>query len=177
MSVADTTLEELIEGFELLGDWESRFGYLLDLGRTLPPMDESDQVEANRVRGCQATVWLVLRTHDGRITISAAVEASALDTSPLTLTSHPASAVGTCSSPVRDSSSSPSPAQPSGHAGRHDLILCGLPLLLSPTEDCGFHLLPLLADLDCCEGPLRPLRYFLPVLQRLGDLGSLSDGE
>lgn len=51
-------IAEIEENFELLGDWEERFGYLIDLGKQLPAMDEGDRVEANRVHGCQASVWL-----------------------------------------------------------------------------------------------------------------------
>ena len=54
----DTTVDELIENFEYLGDWEERFAYLIELGKKLPPLDESEMVEDNRVHGCQATVWL-----------------------------------------------------------------------------------------------------------------------
>ncbi len=59
MSALDElTLEELHENFELLGDWEQRFTYLLDLGRKVPKMDKPDLIEANRVHGCQSQVWL-----------------------------------------------------------------------------------------------------------------------
>ena len=71
-SALKTGMDELVENFELLGDWESRFGYLIDLGKELPPMDEADKCEANRVHGCQAQVWMKLLPEvDGRITIVA----------------------------------------------------------------------------------------------------------
>ena len=54
----DTTVDELIGNFEFLDDWEERFGYLIELGKKLPPLDESEMVEDNRVHGCQAAVWL-----------------------------------------------------------------------------------------------------------------------
>ncbi|GIT04623.1 MAG: hypothetical protein CM1200mP29_00340 [Verrucomicrobiota bacterium] len=54
----DTTVDDLIENFEFLGDWEERFAYLIELGKKLPPLDESEMVEDNRVHGCQAMVWL-----------------------------------------------------------------------------------------------------------------------
>ena len=54
----DTTVDELIGNIEFLGDWEERFAYLIELGKKLPPLDESEMVEDNRVHGCQATVWL-----------------------------------------------------------------------------------------------------------------------
>lgn len=52
------TIEELVENFELLGDWEERYGYLIELGKKLPGLSEADKVEANRVHGCQAMVWM-----------------------------------------------------------------------------------------------------------------------
>ncbi|MSU40153.1 MAG: SufE family protein [Pedosphaera sp.] len=52
------TLEELAANFEALGDWEARFGYLIDLGRELPPMAAEDKSDAYRVHGCQAQVWM-----------------------------------------------------------------------------------------------------------------------
>ena len=65
-------VDELIENFELLGDWESRFAYLIDLGKALPPMDEADKCEDNRVHGCQAQVWMkFVPEADGQITIVA----------------------------------------------------------------------------------------------------------
>ena len=54
----DTTIEEVIDNFELLGDWEERFSYLIELGKKLPALDPDDMVEEHRVNGCQASVWL-----------------------------------------------------------------------------------------------------------------------
>ncbi len=66
------TVDELTENFELLGDWESRFAYLIDLGKELPPMDSSDQSEVNKVHGCQAQVWMkFVPETNGQITIVA----------------------------------------------------------------------------------------------------------
>ena len=70
--VADMSIDELAESFELLGDWESRYGYLIDLGKQLPPMNEADKCEANKVHGCQAQVWMKFAPgNDGRIDIVA----------------------------------------------------------------------------------------------------------
>ena len=71
-NVLKTSVDELAENFELLGDWESRFTYLIDLGKGLPPMDSTDQCEANKVRGCQAQVWMKFVPEvNGQITIVA----------------------------------------------------------------------------------------------------------
>ena len=70
--MADMSIDELAESFELLGDWESRYGYLIDLGKQLPAMDEADKCEDNRVHGCQAQVWMKFDPEaEGKITISA----------------------------------------------------------------------------------------------------------
>ncbi|GAB6043209.1 SufE family protein [Endothiovibrio diazotrophicus] len=53
-----TTLDELVEGFELLGDWEQRYRYLMELGEVLPRMPEHLKVEAHRVHGCMSRVWV-----------------------------------------------------------------------------------------------------------------------
>ena len=51
-------IEELADTFELLGDWEERYRYLIELGRKLPPLPEAEHSEANKVRGCMSQVWL-----------------------------------------------------------------------------------------------------------------------
>jgi cysteine desulfurase / selenocysteine lyase len=57
--------EELIEAFELLGDWDQRLAYLLDLGTKLPPLPNELRTEPNRVHGCQSTVFLASRPVPG----------------------------------------------------------------------------------------------------------------
>ncbi len=52
------TIEELIESFEFLEEWDDRYTFLMELGDRMPAMDEADKTEENKVRGCQATVWL-----------------------------------------------------------------------------------------------------------------------
>ena len=54
------TLEKLISNFELLGDWEERYSYLIDLGKKLPGFSEAEKSEENRVHGCQAMVWMIM---------------------------------------------------------------------------------------------------------------------
>lgn len=60
------TLEKLISNFELLGDWEERYGYLIDLGKKLPGLPEAEKTEENRVHGCQAMVWMVMEADPER---------------------------------------------------------------------------------------------------------------
>jgi len=57
-------IEEIIENFAYLDEWEDRYRYVIDLGRGLPLMDESDKTDANKVQGCMSQVWMVSRVHD-----------------------------------------------------------------------------------------------------------------
>jgi cysteine desulfuration protein SufE len=54
----DDVLNALADEFDLLGDWESRIQYVIDLGRELAPLPDADRIEANKVPGCAAQVWL-----------------------------------------------------------------------------------------------------------------------
>ena len=63
----DETLAELVEDFDLLGDWEQRIEYVIELGKGLAPLDDADRTEANKVPGCAAQVWLATRARDGRL--------------------------------------------------------------------------------------------------------------
>ena len=56
--MANETLDELVDNFALFDDWEERYRYLIDLGRTLPAMDESLKTEENLVKGCTSRVWM-----------------------------------------------------------------------------------------------------------------------
>ncbi len=62
----DDTLAELIESFDLFDDWEQRIEYVIDLGKDLEPLPEEDRVEANKVPGCAAQVWLATRRIEDR---------------------------------------------------------------------------------------------------------------
>lgn len=53
-----SVLDELIEEFDLLGDWEGRIEYVIDLGKDLAPLPDDARIEANKVPGCAAQVWL-----------------------------------------------------------------------------------------------------------------------
>src|SRR6185369_16009343 len=59
MSVIDAELAELASEFEVLGDWEERYRYVIDLGNQLAPLTDAERSEANKVRGCASQVWLV----------------------------------------------------------------------------------------------------------------------
>lgn len=58
-SPIDQELDALADEFELLGDWEERYRYVIELGRALAPLSEAEHADANKVRGCASRVWLV----------------------------------------------------------------------------------------------------------------------
>jgi cysteine desulfurase/selenocysteine lyase len=67
-AVADSpqaAAEELAEVFEFLEDWTDRYQHLLELGEKIPPLPAEFRTEANRVRGCQSTVFLSARKRPG----------------------------------------------------------------------------------------------------------------
>ncbi len=58
------TIDQIIDDFELLDDWEDRYRYVIELGKTLAPLPEAERSEANKVRGCASQVWLVTSRGD-----------------------------------------------------------------------------------------------------------------
>lgn len=59
MTKIDQDLADLTEEFDLLGDWEERYRYVIELGRELAPLTDAERNDANKVRGCASQVWLV----------------------------------------------------------------------------------------------------------------------
>ena len=55
----DAALDELADEFELLGDWEERYRYVIELGKDLAPLTDAERSDENKVRGCASQVWLV----------------------------------------------------------------------------------------------------------------------
>lgn len=53
------TIETIRSDFEFLDDWEDRYRYIIELGREMPPLLESEKSAANKVEGCASQVWLV----------------------------------------------------------------------------------------------------------------------
>lgn len=57
-------IASLAEDFSLLDDWEDRYRYIIELGRSLPPFDESERTPANKVQGCASQVWIATRVRN-----------------------------------------------------------------------------------------------------------------
>jgi cysteine desulfuration protein SufE len=58
------TLQDIREDFAVLDEWEDRYRYVIELGRTLAPLPESLRTDANKVRGCASQVWLATKVED-----------------------------------------------------------------------------------------------------------------
>jgi cysteine desulfuration protein SufE len=52
------TIHEIIENFALLDEWDDRYRYVIELGRSLAPLNEQDRNDTNKVQGCASQVWL-----------------------------------------------------------------------------------------------------------------------
>jgi cysteine desulfuration protein SufE len=75
-SPIDQELATLVEDFDVLGEDVERLGYVMDLGRALPPLAEAEKTAATFVPGCASKVWLVTeRTSDGTLVFRGDAEA------------------------------------------------------------------------------------------------------
>lgn len=52
------TADDIVETLSFFDSWEERYKYIIDLGKELPPMDDSKKDEQHLVRGCQSQVWI-----------------------------------------------------------------------------------------------------------------------
>ena len=68
-----TTIDDIRDNFELLEDWDDRYRYVIELGRTLKPLPDADHTAENKVNGCTSQVWLarpVARSDKGEPVLS-----------------------------------------------------------------------------------------------------------
>ena len=56
--MATPAFQDLADTFEFLGDWEERYRHVIDLGKAMPPLDDTFKVPALKVQGCASQVWL-----------------------------------------------------------------------------------------------------------------------
>jgi cysteine desulfuration protein SufE len=60
-------IKQLIDEFGLFDDWEEKYSYIIELGKTLPKLNDDEKVEKNKVSGCVSQVWLISREEDGKL--------------------------------------------------------------------------------------------------------------
>ncbi len=63
--------EEIIDEFSMFDDWEERFQYVIDLGKTLPLIAAQYKTDENTIKGCQSKVWLHSEIKDGKVVFTA----------------------------------------------------------------------------------------------------------
>ncbi len=62
---------QIVEEFEVFDDWMDKYNYLIDMGKSLPLIDEKHKTESNLISGCQSRVWLHAEMNDGKVYFSA----------------------------------------------------------------------------------------------------------
>lgn len=70
MSIRDT-INEIIEEFASFDDWMDKYNYLIEMGKSLPVIDDKYKIDSNLITGCQSRVWLHSDYEDGIIRFTA----------------------------------------------------------------------------------------------------------
>ncbi|MGL2962584.1 SufE family protein [Flavobacterium sp. RSB2_4_14] len=68
--------DEIVDEFSIFDEWEDRYQYVIDLGKSLPLIDEKHKTDENLIRGCQSKVWLYAEQKDNKIIYTADSDAS-----------------------------------------------------------------------------------------------------
>lgn len=63
--------EEIIDEFSMFDDWMQRYEYMIDLGKSLPLIDESEKTDSNIIKGCQSKVWVSAALEDNKLVFTA----------------------------------------------------------------------------------------------------------
>ncbi|MFD0964407.1 SufE family protein [Pseudofulvibacter geojedonensis] len=63
--------EELIDEFSMFDDWMQRYEYMIELGKSLPLINDEYKVDANLIKGCQSKVWLHAKLNDNKVEYTA----------------------------------------------------------------------------------------------------------
>lgn len=71
MSQITEIQDEIIDEFAMFSDWMERYEYIIDLGKSLPMIEEQYKVEENLIKGCQSKVWLHAEKKDGLLVFTA----------------------------------------------------------------------------------------------------------
>ena len=63
--------DEIIDEFSMFDDWMQRYEYMIDLGKSLPLIDEANKTEDGLIKGCQSKVWLHAKLEGDKIVFTA----------------------------------------------------------------------------------------------------------
>ena len=61
----------IVEEFAVFTDWMDKYEYLIELGKSMPLIDEKDKTDEHLIKGCQSRVWLACKADNGRLRFSA----------------------------------------------------------------------------------------------------------
>lgn len=70
MTITDT-VNQIINEFNQFDDWMDKYNYLIEMGRSVPLIDETQKTDSNLIVGCQSRVWLSSEYKDGLIYFTA----------------------------------------------------------------------------------------------------------
>jgi len=71
MATIQKIQEEILKEFDLFEDWMGKYEYIIELGKTLPMINNKHKTDNNLIKGCQSKVWLHADEQDGKIIYSA----------------------------------------------------------------------------------------------------------
>jgi len=69
---------DILDAFEFLDDWEERYSYIIDLGKSLPAFPESEKTAQHIIHGCQSQVWLIHRVDEASNKVYLLIESDAI---------------------------------------------------------------------------------------------------
>jgi cysteine desulfuration protein SufE len=68
--------KEIIQDFEIFEDWMEKYQYIIDLGKELDKLDDTDKIDINKLQGCQSQVWIVHKMQENKIIFNAESDAA-----------------------------------------------------------------------------------------------------
>ena len=71
----DEIQNEIVEEFSLFDDWMQKYEYIIELGKTIKPIDNKIKVDSNLIKGCQSKLWLHAELKNGKVIYTADSEA------------------------------------------------------------------------------------------------------
>ncbi len=71
----DEIQNEIVEEFSLFEDWMQKYEYIIELGKTIKPIDNENKVDSNLIKGCQSKLWLHAELKNGKVIYTADSEA------------------------------------------------------------------------------------------------------
>ena len=63
--------EQIVEEFSIFTDWLDKYEYIIELGKSVPAIDEQEKVDGNLIKGCQSRVWVSCSEKDGKLYFAA----------------------------------------------------------------------------------------------------------